>query len=126
MSAVRPKECRRFVFQTPEGLERVFLVNISQFERHGNLCLCEILMHLNKKGLNIKDYRFYLPKFDVAIEAGDRCQVPFETMSGKEILFEMQCLDDDNLSLFTEIYNRTPTEMDEEPAEQHHERQQRC
>lgn len=44
-------------------------------------------MHLNKKGLNIKDYRFYLPKFDTTIEAGDRCQIPFDLITDKEVVF---------------------------------------
>lgn len=70
-SATRPKICRRFIFRTNDGNERVFLVNISQFEIYGDLRLCEILLHLHHKGLNVKDFRFYLPKFDITIEAGD-------------------------------------------------------
>lgn len=86
-SAKREKQCRRFVFRTSDGEERTFLVNISQFEQFGSLRLCEILMHLNRKGLNVKDYRFYLPKFNVSIEAGDKCQAPFDLFTDKEIIF---------------------------------------
>jgi hypothetical protein len=89
-TAKREKLCRRFIFRNEEGYERVFLVNISQFERYGELCLCEVLMHLNKKGLNIRDYAFYMPQFDITVEAGDKCKVPFEIMSNKEVVFEMR------------------------------------
>lgn len=46
-------------------------------------------MHLSKKGLNVKDYSFTLPQFDITIEAGDKCKVPFEIMTSKEVIFEM-------------------------------------
>ena len=49
----------------------------------GNLRLCEILVHLNRKGLNIKDFRFYLPQLDITIEAGDECVVPFNALANK-------------------------------------------
>ena len=39
-SALREKICRRFIFENDEGYRRVFNINISQFERNGDLCLC--------------------------------------------------------------------------------------
>lgn len=50
-------------------------------------------MHLNKKGLNIKDYSFYMPQYDITIEAGDRCKVPFDIMQFKEVILEMKLID---------------------------------
>ena len=88
-------------------MERAYLVNISEFEIFGNLCLCQVLMHLNKKGLNIKDYRFYLHKFDVTIEAGDRCKVPFNLFTDKEIVFDMKRIEDENLNHYRRLYVNT-------------------
>ena len=80
-------------------------------------------MHLNKKGLNIKDYRFYLPKFDVTIEAGDRCQVPFHLFSDKEVVFEMKLIEDEKLLHYRRLYNscedqKCLIEKQEEPMEE--------
>lgn len=50
-------------------------------------------MHLNKKGLNIKDYSFYMPQYDIMIEAGDRCKVPFDIMQFKQVIFEMKLIE---------------------------------
>ena len=55
-----------------------------------------------------------MPKFDVAIEAGDQCRVPFEMMDTKEIIFEMQRIDDENMSLFESIYEVPPCSMVDE------------
>ncbi len=44
-------------------------------------------MHLNKKGLNVKDYSFYMPQLGITIEAGEKCRVPFDVMTPKEVLF---------------------------------------
>ena len=38
---------------------------------------------LNKKGLNVSEYLFYMPQFDITIEAGDKCRVPFNIMTEK-------------------------------------------
>ena len=44
-------------------------------------------MHLSKKGLNVKDYAFHMPQFGITIEAGEKCRVPFDIMTSKEVLF---------------------------------------
>ena len=84
-SARREKIGRRFIFSGESCREKVFLVNISQFEVYGDLQLCEILMHLNKKGLNTKDYRFSFPILNIVVEAGEKCQVPFEALNKKDV-----------------------------------------
>jgi hypothetical protein len=31
-----------------------------------------------------------MPQFDINIEAGDKCRVPFDIMNTKEVIFEMK------------------------------------
>ena len=42
-------------------------------------------MHLNKKGLCIKDYQFCIEDLGIMIEAGDRCLVPFDSLTNKDV-----------------------------------------
>ena len=67
ISATREKICRRFIFENEDGNKRVFLINISQFEMHGDLCLCQILIHLHRKGLSIKDYKFEFVDLNISV-----------------------------------------------------------
>ena len=46
-------------------------------------------MHLNKKGLNIKDYQFDFEDLEICVEAGDKCKVPFDSFLKKEIPIKM-------------------------------------
>jgi hypothetical protein len=66
-SAERPKICRKFVFVNEEEFAKTYYVNISQFEEFGEVALCKILLYLSGKGLDIKDKKFFLPKFSVSI-----------------------------------------------------------
>lgn len=37
-----------------------------------------------------------MPQFNITIEAGDKCKVPFQIMSSKEVIFEMNEIEKDN------------------------------
>lgn len=46
-------------------------------------------MHLNRKGLNIKDYQFEMEDLGITIEAGDRCLIPFDSLNRKDVPINM-------------------------------------
>ena len=56
---------------------------------HGDLCLCQILIHLNRKGLNIKDHKFEFVDLNISVEAGDKCLIPFDVMNKKDVCIRM-------------------------------------
>jgi hypothetical protein len=39
-----------------------------------------------------------MPQFDITIEAGDKCRVPFNIMTEKEVIFEMKKIEIDQQS----------------------------
>lgn len=79
-TARREKVCRKFIIVNEDDFARTYFVNISQFEEHGEVALCKILIYLSTKGLVIKDKKFYLPKFNAIIEPYTFCKIIFEAL----------------------------------------------
>lgn len=76
-SARRGKICKKFIIINEDDVARTFYVNISQFEEHGEVALCKILIYLSTKGLVIENKKFYLPKFSAIIEPFTYCKIIF-------------------------------------------------
>lgn len=45
----------------------------------------------------MKDYSFFMPQLGITIEAGEKCRVPFDVMTPKEVIFEMRPIENDKM-----------------------------
>lgn len=45
-----------------------------------------------------------MPQFDITIEAGDKCKIPFDIMTFKEVVFEMKLLEKNRNENYSNLY----------------------
>jgi hypothetical protein len=72
------KICRRFIFKNDISRTKAYLINICQFAKDGSIYLSKVLLHLQKKGLNIKNYSFVFEKLPLKMSVGDTHGIPLD------------------------------------------------